>query len=808
MTIQKTDSRKHTLIALLFVLVATLVCFHRLTAHPTHILVGPQNGGNNDLTAFFIPQRDYPWRTWRESGQLPTWNPHSLGGTPILGNPQAALFYPPNWLYLAFDAALAASWVLVFHHFWAACGTFLLCRRYGFVDAAAVTGAVVMLAAPFMLAQTGEGHYNQICVVAWIPWAFLAWERLRDRQPLRVTMMATILALCFFAGHAQELFYLCLTLSVFVLVDVVSHFRQGRRPAALHLVRDWCCVGLTTFGLIAIDLIPSIVYVFLGVRSGGIGVADNAGIDFINLGQLLNPWLLGGPETLADPPHFWETVCHFGVVPLLLMLASLALGRRLYPVRRMWLLWLTSLGFAFGAGSLIFVAFYWLVPGVSLFRAPARVFFLASFAAAVLSAAGVQAIATRLQALPAASLALQKRLALAFLLALGLTLFALVGGGSESIHQLAATDQSALALTIAANEVHAWSGVFARCSTWALLSLALLVCFVVARRPRQVRWTLFACAALCLLELSTFAHHVFRTVAPSGVRRENPIVDLLQDKVGLGRIVAQQQLLSDREAWQSGLYKVQAYEPVPLLRWVLAIDALTTQDPVAALLGYELYDMNAQRKTVVDLLGIRYAIIATTDPAEVPGWKLLGRGGITQEITLPGEDVKSTAYAVYENPSVLPRAFVVGQGRPLPDGPEMVELLGTIDPRQEVLLPTDVLPQGPRADFKPARIMEYSPHRVVIDADLNAPGYLFLSDLYYPGWTATDNESPAPIMPANLAFRAVPLSAGTHRVVLSYTPPGLKLGATFSLCTLLLLGQGLLRVRKRSAAAPRIATPE
>jgi uncharacterized membrane protein YfhO len=49
---------------------------------------------------------------------------------------------------------------------------------------------------------------------------------------------------------------------------------------------------------------------------------------------------------------------------------------------------------------------------------------------------------------------------------------------------------------------------------------------------------------------------------------------------------------------------------------------------------------------------------------------------------------------------------------------------------------------------------------------------LVLTDTYMPGWLATVNGKPAPVLPTDVAFRGVTLGRGASRVVFSYHPPG------------------------------------
>jgi hypothetical protein len=56
-----------------------------------------------------------------------------------------------------------------------------------------------------------------------------------------------------------------------------------------------------------------------------------------------------------------------------------------------------------------------------------------------------------------------------------------------------------------------------------------------------------------------------------------------------------------------------------------------------------------------------------------------------------------------------------------------------------------------------------------------------LSDTYYPGWKAFVDGKRTKIYRANYTFRALPLSAGTHRVEFVYDPLSFKLGALFTI---------------------------
>ncbi|MCE7960687.1 MAG: hypothetical protein DYH06_22535, partial [Acidobacteria bacterium ACB2] len=55
-------------------------------------------------------------------------------------------------------------------------------------------------------------------------------------------------------------------------------------------------------------------------------------------------------------------------------------------------------------------------------------------------------------------------------------------------------------------------------------------------------------------------------------------------------------------------------------------------------------------------------------------------------------------------------------------------------------------------------------------ADVEGAAFLLVADAFGPGWRALVDGREAPLLPANLAFRAVPVPGGRHRVEIVYRP--------------------------------------
>jgi hypothetical protein len=165
--------------------------------------------------------------------------------------------------------------------------------------------------------------------------------------------------------------------------------------------------------------------------------------------------------------------------------------------------------------------------------------------------------------------------------------------------------------------------------------------------------------------------------------------------------------------------------------------------------------------------------------------------------------VHSGDVKVYENTGVLDRAFVVHSTQIVADDHEALAALldPSFDPRVEVVLQEPLtgtpLHQAIPDDVQlsPVQVQSYEAERVVIRADLDRPGFLVLSDTWYPGWQARVDGVEQPVLRANLNFRAIQLDAGRHTVEFVFHPVVVRIGAGISLSAvtvLLALGMWLI----------------
>jgi hypothetical protein len=92
-------------------------------------------------------------------------------------------------------------------------------------------------------------------------------------------------------------------------------------------------------------------------------------------------------------------------------------------------------------------------------------------------------------------------------------------------------------------------------------------------------------------------------------------------------------------------------------------------------------------------------------------------------------------------------------------------------------------------------VVRFVLNETVIGVDTPRAGLLVCSESNMSGWSASIDGRPAPIVPANYAFRAVEIPAGSHTVRFVYRAPGWDAGLAISVAGLLL---AITAVRRRT----------
>jgi len=189
--------------------------------------------------------------------------------------------------------------------------------------------------------------------------------------------------------------------------------------------------------------------------------------------------------------------------------------------------------------------------------------------------------------------------------------------------------------------------------------------------------------------------------------------------------------------------------------------------------------------------------------------RLLSLAGVDRVIAYGGLDApalqeesrlegrSNVPVVLLRNGLALPRAYLATQVEIRPDLIAAMSRMRdpSFDPRRAVILEEGISPPGPMppdAAIQPVDIVEETPASVRLRVTTPSAGYLVLLDSYYPGWEATVDGSPTPIIRANSMFRAVAVTTGSHEVSFDYRPSSVRQGLIVSLAALLLTAMAAL----------------
>jgi uncharacterized membrane protein YfhO len=86
-----------------------------------------------------------------------------------------------------------------------------------------------------------------------------------------------------------------------------------------------------------------------------------------------------------------------------------------------------------------------------------------------------------------------------------------------------------------------------------------------------------------------------------------------------------------------------------------------------------------------------------------------------------------------------------------------------------------------------AEIVEFSPNRIKLRVNPAGKCWLFLGEIYYPGWKAKVDGKERKVYCANYIFRTVRLYPGEKEVLFYFDSDTLKIGGIITIITIILL---------------------
>jgi len=745
-----------------------------------------------DTYALSYFARDFYTTFVTEQGRFPLWDPLLFGGLPFVDGMHGDIFYPPSLAMFFMDARTMWGWKMVLHIFLAGVFCYLWLRGIGLRRAPALFGGLVYMMGADLVSLILPGGDGKLFVSTLAPLSFWLTERcVRNRRPADFALFALGLALVVFTSHMQLAYFTVWGVSTYFFFRVWQVWRAERRAALVgRLAAAFTLAGVLGVGAAAVQFLPPLNYLREWSHRAEKTAEGESAYQFSSryslhpeeVVSLVVPEFVGDnaqTETRAGNTYWGRNDFkinneYAGLVPLLLV--PLLFVRKRQPETWYFLgLAGVSVLYGLGANTPLFRLFY-LIPGVSLFRAPSIIIFLYGLSVATLGAMALQRMTD--EAGDAAFRAASRRalwiLAAVFLLLALAESGGLITGIWSSTRELSAEKAAALQENLAN----------IRTGFWIAFALATGVAAVWEAQARAwvgAREAVVALALLAAVDLYRVDRPFIRNVVLLGesARQRDPTLFEPDETIRW----LQQQAAAELDPFRvydlgSVLQNGRVYE-----RNVLAAHGL---EQLAGHHGNEIgryqalvggddaFNVISSQLRLLDVANVRYFVSP----------QRLENSSEYEEVHV------SQRAAVYRNNRALPRAYLVGHVEVVPDAQAVERLLSAEFPMRTTALLPEPLPAGTTVQPDPQGSVVWSERendRYTLRVRSDRPALLVISENFYPAWNASIDGQSTPVLRANFAFRAVPVPAGEHDVALHYSSDSLRNSAWVSAAVLSLL---------------------
>lgn len=743
----------------------------------------PSHAVNLDVYHLYIPFYSFTAQNLSQL-RIPLWNPYQMCGTPYLAVLQGAVFYPPVMLFKVFSPARAYSIYWMAHAIMGGIFLMVLCRHLKLSWIASWAAAFVFMFCSNTVSKLFGPAFlaNSVYLPLMFVFVLKIFETGRARWAVALAMAALASLL---AGWIQALVYGLYALGVFVAAFVIRSLVNKGGGDALFIKRGMALLALSALLFLLLSSFQTLPTIEMGrMATRSFGEISEEMLTINNTAIYSGYRILH--DTLNSRGGILPYYLYVGALPLFLGVLALGDRRLRFYTLFFWAMAACALILSMGPQT----PFYklWLcLPMTKMFRAPFRFLFLHATAICVLCAIGLDRFLVWFDS--------QKQF-----------------GGKKAAYAAAIAATASLALILAWPQQSLGSSqmlkLLAAASYWRfyISGLALLVVFLLSLPGggrMKTRSLGAGCLALILLDLFVANHNRFYLpeINPSIYQEHSGAIDFLKSRqdTDSARVFTAADPLDFsyciKMGQLTGLSMINDYENMNPGRYNRYCNYIFGKDDAKSeefFWGWFNLDDELVHPELLNYMSTKYIWISRQYIEDNTKHAKANYRMLTESCITIFEDKDDL---VFLNPKALPRAYIVGKSRIVPDGEETLKLLSSaaFSPKDEVIL-SDGMPQPEHADSKPASrrsnaiIDLLEPEEIRISTQLDGDGFLVLTDQYYPGWEATVDGAPVRIFRANYLFRSVPLTAGKHKVVFRYRPKSFRLGIALSVGSLLLFG--------------------
>lgn len=757
--------------------VITILILNQITFHLDKI---PYPGG--DIVQFSF-EKKFLVKSLFTDHVLPFFNYYSFAGVPFVAANSPAVFYPINILYLFLPINQTFAYVFVLDVFLIGVFCFLYGRQIGLSKYTSFLFSIFYMFSGVVIPRFFGGHIFFIDTLVWFPLVLYLYERYLNSENLLFTFISGIpIALMFLAGGIQLALYSICALSSYAFLRVISETKEKRKiKKFVILIFTSVAMGIV---LSAVQVFPSMEFTRFSTRSNGISFtfASAASMHPKQLIMFILPLFFGSSlnNSYWGVTFFNESLGYIGIVPLASFTLFLLFVRKNKFFLTFSILIVLSILYSFGKYFPLFYLAYKYLPWFNSFRVSTRILFITSF---FLSAFGCYGIDYLLKG--KFSKKASNKIFILFSVSIVLATFGVITAlflrfyskGFDIYESFVLRHSYAVGLNHNIIFLQFDSDLLFMCSI--LLFFSLLSLFFLKRKINKQTFKIFLFLVVFINSFwlvnifiktskETVIYHNLNT---ADFLRKDKSVFRVYDFSGsliqfLGRMGIEQTGGSD--SFQLGRYR--------RFLWLLGDH-------------YDVYEesfflfKNTKNNLPFDLTNTKYVISQT----------LLNDTNLKLVKTISNDIFQNNHNVpvyIYRNQTYLPRAFIIPNAEVVPSDEMTLQILKSknFDPKN--LLTLDAVPGISLINKRTAGNVWYqriNANKISLRVNLSDSGFLFLSEVWYPGWKVYESGKELKLLRADYTFMAIPLKKGIHAITIVYNPKAFIIGSFISLFGILIL---------------------
>lgn len=680
----------------------------------------------------------FPWRhlTYEalRSGMIPFWNPYQFMGMPFMAGMKPMVFYPLN---LFFGLGETTSWhlLLVFQLVGAGFFMYMLVRELTKNTAAAMLSGISFAYSSLMVGLLEFGSDGN--AIIWLPLFLYAAKKYFDtKKGIYLPMLGVSIACAVFAGHLQYVGYELIVTCVFILIYGMKV--HAKIASYIHLA----LAGIFGFGISAIQILPSLemfTHSYRGIADSYSVFADGLLKPF-QLVRLLAPDFFGHPATRDLTMGYIEQCGYFGIVPLFFTVYAGVTNRKNWFIRFFSVLFIVGVLFSLdGVAQILYILKIPLVTS----GYGARIFYTALFSGSVLAGFGLSSFVT------AGEEAKKRKWVIGYVLTV-LGIFGIAFILTKVLHTPA---PSLTNLKFPVAIIVLFAGSF--------------ISYAFAKKIHSnIVTALFIVAVLGITYVDLFRlGYRFLTFSNNKFLYPNTkVVSFVKEytKDTLGRVYG---LVEPELPTYLGVQSVETYNSFYSMRTAILLATLDGKEQKPFPVNKYLLNKNENLKHILDFAGTSLIVIGK---GKNPASEYFLSSRFERDLTKVYEDEQ---FDVYKNNTVRPRFGLYYDIKQSVGDIDALRLLkDNVVDTSKTLIIDETLPAGVEAGTGSAKLTASTVNSQVFNVTTDKQAMFYLSDSYYPGWTATVNGVDAHIYRANYNFRGVLVPSGISDIVFRYEP--------------------------------------